>query len=74
MITAASRLFAARMTEAELKESSAFFKTSAGQKYVNTQGPMLNDLFQEMQVFSQTLGNVMMDRLRDEMRKKGHQL
>jgi uncharacterized protein len=74
MITSASRLFAVRLSEAELKEIGAFFKTAAGQKYVNTQGPMLNELFTEMQVFSQTLGNVMMDRLREEMRKKGHQL
>jgi uncharacterized protein len=74
MIVAAARLFAARLTEPELKEIGAFFKTAAGQKYVNTQGPMLNELFAEMQVYSQTLGNVMMDRLREEMRKKGHQL
>jgi uncharacterized protein len=74
MIGVASRLFASRMTEPELKEIGAFFKTAAGQKYVNVQGPMLNELFAEMQVFSQTLGNIMMDQLRDEMRKKGHQL
>jgi uncharacterized protein len=74
MVVAAARLFAARLTEPELKEIGAFFKTAAGQKYVNTQGPMLNELFQEMQVFSQTLGNIMMDRLREDMRKKGHQL
>jgi uncharacterized protein len=74
MITVASRLFAARLTEPELKEIGAFFKTAAGQKYVNVQGPMLNELFAEMQVFSQTLGNIMMDQLRDAMRKKGHQL
>jgi uncharacterized protein len=74
MVAAASRLFAVRLTESELKEIGAFFKTAAGQKYVNTQGPMLNELFAEMQVFSQTLGNIMMDRLREEMRKKGHQL
>jgi uncharacterized protein len=74
MVVAASRLFASRMSEAELKDVGVFFKTAAGQKYVNTQGPMLNELFAEMQVFSQTLGNIMMDQLRDSMRKKGHQL
>jgi uncharacterized protein len=74
MITAAARLFAGRMSEAELKEVGAFFKTPTGQKYVMTQGPLVNDLYLEMQVFSQTLGNVMMDRLREDMRKKGHQL
>lgn len=74
LVVAASRLFAARMTEAELKEVGAFFKTASGQKYVNTQGPLVNELYVEMQVFSQTLGNLMMDRVREEMRKKGHQL
>jgi uncharacterized protein len=74
MIGIASRLFAARMTEAELKEVGVFFKSPSGQKYVNMQGPMLNELFAEMQVFSQTLGNIMMDELREAMRKKGHQL
>ncbi len=74
MIGAAARLFAARMTEAELKDVGAFFKTPAGQKYVATQGPLVNELYMEMQVFSQTMGNIMMDRLREEMRKKGHQL
>jgi uncharacterized protein len=74
MLASASRLFASRMTEPELKEIGAFFKSAAGQKYVNVQGPMLNELFAEMQVFSQTMGNIMMDRLREDMRKKGHQL
>ncbi|MGL4242632.1 MAG: DUF2059 domain-containing protein [Beijerinckiaceae bacterium] len=74
MIRAASRLFATRMTEPELKEVGAFFKTPAGQKYVVTQGPLVNELYLEMQVFSQTLGNLMMDKLRAEMQKKGHQL
>jgi uncharacterized protein len=74
MIDRAAILFAQRMSETELKETAAFFKTAAGQKYVNTQGPMLNDLFQEMQVFSQTLGNEMMDKLREELRKKNIQL
>jgi hypothetical protein len=74
MITAAARLFAARLGEGELKEINTFFKTPTGQKYVNTQGPMLNELFAEMQVFSQTLGNIMTDQLRDALRKKGHQL
>ncbi|MGL5116554.1 MAG: DUF2059 domain-containing protein [Beijerinckiaceae bacterium] len=74
MITSASTLFARRLTEAELKDISTFFKSPAGQKYVTNQPQLLNDLFAEMQVFSQTMGNIMSDRVRDEMRKKGHQL
>jgi uncharacterized protein len=74
MIMATARLFASRLSEAELKEIAAFFKSSAGQKYVNSQPQILNDLFTEMQVFSQTLGNVMMDRLREDLRKKNIQI
>jgi uncharacterized protein len=74
MITASARLYATRIPEAELKEIAAFFKSAAGQKYVSSQGQIMNELFTEMQVFSQTLGNVMMDRLREELRKKNIQL
>jgi uncharacterized protein len=74
MITIAARLYAARISEAELKEAATFFKSAAGQKYVNSQAQILNELFQEMQVFSQTLGNIMMDRLREELRKKNIQI
>ena len=70
MVTAAARLYANRLTEAELKETAAFFKSPTGQKYVGLQAQILNELFQEMQVFSQALGNLMVDRLRDELRKK----
>jgi len=74
MITASARLYAQRISEAELKDIAAFFKSPAGQKYVNSQGQILNELFTEMQVFSQTLGNVMMDLLREDLRKKNIQL
>ncbi len=74
MIIASARLYATRIPEPELKEIAAFFKSAAGQKYVSSQGQIMNELFTEMQVFSQTLGNVMMDRLREELRKKNIQL
>jgi uncharacterized protein len=74
MIDVAARLYAVRMSEAELKDAATFFKSAAGKKYVGSQGQILNELFTQMQVFSQTLGNVMIDRLREELRKKGHQI
>ena len=74
MIDVAAALYAVRMSEAELKETATYFKSAAGKKYVGSQGQILNELFTQMQVFSQTLGNVMVDRLREELRKKGHQI
>lgn len=74
MIKNAARLYAQRIPEAELKEIAAFFKSASGQRYVNSQGQVLNELFTEMQVFSQALGNVMMDLLREDLRRKNIQL
>jgi hypothetical protein len=74
IVLAAARAYAMRMSETELKDTAVFFKSASGQKYVAAQAPIMNDVFAEMQVFSNTLGNVMIDRLREEMRKKGHQL
>jgi uncharacterized protein len=74
MIIISARLYAAQIPEPELKEIATFFKSASGQKYVNSQGQILNELFSAMQVFSQTLGNVMMDRLREDLRKKNIQL
>jgi uncharacterized protein len=74
MIVASAELYAQRIPEPELKEIAAFFKSAAGQRYVNSQGQILNELFSAMQVFSQTLGNVMIDALREDLRKKNIQL
>jgi uncharacterized protein len=70
IVTVAARLFAQRLTEPELKEAAAFFKSAAGAKYVQVQPVLLSELFSEMQVYSQTLGNLMMDRMREEMKKR----
>jgi uncharacterized protein len=74
MIDISARLYAKRINEADLKEIAVFLKSPSGKKYINAQSEVLNELFAEMQVFSQTLGNVMMDKLRDDLRKKNIQL
>ena len=65
-----STLYARQVPEADLKDIASFFKSQAGQKFVLSQPQILNDLFSQMQVFSQTLGNAMIDRLREDLRKK----
>ncbi|MCA3565264.1 MAG: DUF2059 domain-containing protein [Methylocystis sp.] len=74
MILASSRVYAQRIPEPELKEIAAFFKSPAGQKYIILQGQISNELAITMEVFSQTLGNMMMDQLREDLRKKNIQL
>ncbi|HEX8167355.1 MAG TPA: DUF2059 domain-containing protein [Beijerinckiaceae bacterium] len=74
VINAIALVYARAMTEAELKDTIAFFKSPSGKKYVETQPVVLDDLVREMQVWSQDLAEYVMVRVRAEMQKKGHQL
>ena len=74
LVDQAARLYAKRMSEDELKQIAAFFKSPAGAKYVESQPALLNELFVSMQAWSQQLSTDMMTRVREEMKKKGHEL
>lgn len=74
MIDRGAKIYAQRMSEDELKAISAFFKSPAGIRYVDTQPLVLNDLFSALQIWSQKLSVDMMARVREEMKKKGHEL
>jgi hypothetical protein len=73
-INAIALIYTRVMTEAELRDVSAFFKSPSGRKYVETQPAVLDELVREMQVWSQDLAEYVMIRVRAEMQKKGHQL
>ncbi len=74
MVDNAARAFAIRMTEAELKEVAAFYKTAAGKKYVEMQPLLLDDIVKELAGWTQTVSEYLMIRARAEMAKRGHQL
>lgn len=74
MIDTAARIYAARLTEAELGEIAAFFHSPAGKRYVETQPQVLDDMVQAMQTWTQTVSEYVMVRVRAEMAKRGHQL
>lgn len=67
-------LYARTMTEAELRDVTAFFRSPSGKKYVDTQPTILDELVNEMQKWSQELAEYVMVRVRAEMGKRGHQL
>ncbi len=62
------------MTEAELKDVAAFFKSPSGVKYVQTQPAILDDIVREIATWSQNLSEYILIRARAEMGKRGHQL
>jgi hypothetical protein len=74
MIDTAARLYAERLSQKELEDTANFFKSASGRKYVGSQPILMNDMFVAMQAWSQKISVDMMSRVRDEMRKKGHEL
>lgn len=74
MIDIAARVYARHMSEDELNQTATFFKSTAGVKYVAAQPLMLDELVVAMQSWTQQLSNIMMNRVREEMTKKGHSM
>jgi hypothetical protein len=74
MVDNAARAFAASMTEAELKEVAAFYKTPAGIKYVQVQPMLLDSIVKDLATWTQNVSEYIMIRARAEMGKRGHNL
>lgn len=74
MVDSAARAFATRLSEPELKEIAAFYKSPAGVKYVQTQPGILDDIVRELATWTQNVSEYIMTRARAEMSKRGHQL
>ncbi|BAU91011.1 hypothetical protein MPPM_2406 [Methylorubrum populi] len=74
LINIAARIYAKRLTEAELKDIVAFFRSPAGKRYVETQPQILDDMVGAMQDWTQEVSEYVMVRTRAEMGKRGHQL
>lgn len=70
----AAFIFAKHMSEADLKEISAFFKSPVGQRYSTARPKALDEIFQLLQPWSVNTSNFLFDRFSEEMRKRGHQL
>ncbi|MFD0934903.1 DUF2059 domain-containing protein, partial [Methylobacterium trifolii] len=74
MIDVAARIYASKMTEAELQEIANFFRSAAGKRYVETQPQVLDEMVQAMQVWTQDVSEYVMVRVRAEMGKRGQQM
>ena len=70
----AARVYATGMSEAELKEGTAFFEGPVGKKYVRLLPLITENLVNDITLWSQQSAEYVMTRVRAEMAKKGHQL
>jgi len=72
MLDTSARIFAARLSEAELRDVAAFFKSPIGQRYVAAQPAILGEMFAEMQGWTERVEQFVLTRVREEMQKRGH--
>jgi hypothetical protein len=74
IINEAAKFYAARFTEAELKDVVTFYKTAAGKKMLAQEPLVLDETFAYVQQWQGRVGEDVMNRFRAEMKKKGHNL
>ncbi len=74
MIDQSARIYATLLSETDIDAILAFFDSGAGKKYVGAQPLFLNQLVSGMQAWQQKISINMMTRVREEMKKKGHDL
>lgn len=74
LVNEVARIYAQRFTEQEMREATAFFKTTLGRKIVTEEPIVLDQSFQRTQQWANKLSEEVLSRYRAEMKKKGHNL
>lgn len=74
MVDKAAHIYARLLNEQEVKAAIAFFSSPAGKKYVQTQPYFFDDVVNAMQDWHQRISVQLMERVKIEMKKKGHTL
>jgi hypothetical protein len=68
-----ARALAGKLTESELQQTLAYFDSEAGKKYTLSQANVLEMLASSGGIWREKLTKIMLDRTREEMKKKGFQ-
>jgi hypothetical protein len=74
MVDIAAHIYVKELSAQDLKTAVAFFQSEAGRKYVETQPVFLTEVVTAMQGWQSKIATDMMTRVREEMKKKGHEL
>jgi hypothetical protein len=69
-----ARVYAAKFTEAELKELLTFYRSTTGKKFVAEQPAVLEESFRRTQEWSAKISEEIVTALRAEMKKRGHNI
>lgn len=74
MIITAARVFANRMSEADLKEVQAFFNSPVGRRFNSSRPQMIDEVFTQLQPWTFRTSDFLYNSARDEMKKRGHDI
>lgn len=74
LLTEVARVYAERFTEQELRELVAFYKSPLGQKVVIEEPKALDASMSRAQDWANNFSELVMSRMRAEMKKRGHDL
>ena len=74
LVNDAARLYAARFTEQELRNTLAFYKSPLGQKVIAEEPAILNQSMSNVETWAGKFAEEVMIKFRAEMKKKGHDL
>jgi hypothetical protein len=74
LLNEAARLYAARFSEAELKDVLAFYKSPVGQKIILQEPAILDQSITFSETWASKFSEEVLTKIRAEMRRKGHNL
>jgi len=70
----AAKLYAARFKEQELKDALAFYKSPLGRKLLAEEPRILDESMRNAQIWADRLSEEVINRMRAEMKKRGHEI
>lgn len=72
LLNEVAKVYAEHFSEAELKGLVTFYKSPLGQKMVAEEPAIIDESLRRAQTWGDALSGKVMDRFREEMKKKGH--
>ena len=72
LLNSISRIYASKFTEDELKDIAAFYESPVGKKLSAATPEVLRESLGEMREWAQKMSATVMNRMREELAKKGH--
>ena len=74
MVDAMAQVYANTFSAAEIRDMTAFFKTSTGQKYVEKTTVLVQQSMMAGQAWGRSVATEIQDKIVNELRKRGHNI